>query len=74
MLRRRLRPGVILKRGKIDAKGARRETLVAYIWKEESTRIEEEEKQKERRMKQTGTVMTEIEEENEEGQEEAEVA
>ena len=40
-LRRRLRIGAI-KRGKIDVKRARREMLAAYIWNEESTRIEEE--------------------------------
>ena len=40
--------------------------LAAYIWNEESTRIEEENgggQQRERRTKQTGTEQTEIEEE-----------
>ena len=79
-LRRRLKIGV-MKKGKIDVKKARREMLAAYIWKEESTRIEEEEeeeeeeeKQKERRTKRTGTETTEVEEENKNKQEETEAA
>ena len=73
-LRRRLRIGVIT-RVKIDVKRVRQEFLAAYIWKEESTRIEGgdgEEKQTERRTKQTGTGTIEIEEEREKGQGETE--
>ena len=49
--------------------------LAAYIWKEESARIEEEnreEQQRESRTKQTGTETTEIGEEREKGREEEE--
>ena len=62
-LRRRLKIGVT-KRSKVNIKRVRREMLAAYIWKEESFRVEMEEAEKERRTKKTKTKTTETEEEN----------
>ena len=70
-LRRRLKIGVT-KRSKISVKKLRREMLAAYIWKEESFRVEMEEEEKERRTKKTKTKTTEAEEEDKTESEETE--
>ena len=55
------------KRGRVNTKKVRRELLAAYIWREESFRMEMEKEEKGKRTKKTETKETEIEEEDEEG-------
>ena len=74
-LRRRLRIGIIGKR-KINNTKARGDLLATHVWREEATRIEEEEeevRQKESRTKQTGARTTEQKGSNEKDQENIEV-